>query len=133
MIETHIKISGLFFLALSFIHVFFPRYFKWQTELANISQINRQMMYVHCFFIGLILFLLGLLCISSSSEIVSTILGKRISVGLSIFWIARLLIQFFGYSKELWVSKKKETIINITFILIWSYISSVFTINSVTS
>ena len=58
------------------------------------------MMTVHTFFIALIVFLMGLLCLTSSNELIETNLGKKISLGLGIFWTVRLFIQFFGYSSD---------------------------------
>ena len=86
------------------------------------------MMQVHTFFIALTVFLMGLLCVTSSNEIVNTHLGKKISLGLAVFWAIRLLIQLFGYSPALWKGKPFETFIHILFALIWCYISSVFII-----
>ncbi len=59
------------------------------------------MMYVHTFFIAFVVFLLGVLCLTSTSELTATAFGKRIALGMGIFWSARLTIQFFGYSTEL--------------------------------
>lgn len=124
--ELNIKIIGIILLLLALAHVIFPRYFKWSIELLNISLINRQMMYIHTFFIALILLLMSILCLTSANELVETRLGNKIALGLAIFWTARLLIQLFGYSAELWKGKRKETIIHIVFTLLWSYMSVIF-------
>jgi len=84
------------------------------------------MMAVHTFFIALTVFLMGLLCLTSSSELIETNFGKKISLGLGIFWTARLFIQFFVYSTDLWKGKKFETIIHFIFSLLWTYLSVVF-------
>ncbi|HEU5052831.1 MAG TPA: hypothetical protein VFT78_06950 [Hanamia sp.] len=55
--------------------------------MSSISHINRQMMYVHAFFIAFIVFLMGLLCLISSNELITTTFGKRIALGLGIFWL----------------------------------------------
>lgn len=124
--EVHLKLVGIILIVLSLAHIVFPKYFKWEDELRNISLINRQMMYVHTFFIALVLFLMGMLCITSAKDLITTKLGNRISLGLSMFWMARLTIQFFGYSPELWRGKTMENIIHVIFILLWIYISTVF-------
>lgn len=113
-------------MALAIIHAIFPKYFQWKKELQSLSLINRQMMYVHTFFIALVVFLMGVLCITSADEIVMTTLGKRLALGLGVFWFCRLLIQFFGYSKNLWRGKTFETIVHIVFSLLWIYLSVVF-------
>jgi hypothetical protein len=84
--ELQIKIIGGLFILLAFLHVFFPKYFKWKQELDSLSLINRQMMYIHMFFIAFGVFLLGLLCLISSDALLDTAFGKRISLGLGIFW-----------------------------------------------
>lgn len=124
--ELHLKIIGTLLVILSFIHIVFPRYFNWSKELSGLSLINRQMIYVHTFFIALVLFLMGVLCITSSTEIVGTVLGHRIAFGLGIFWLIRLLIQFFGYSHKLWKGKVFETTIHIIFSAFWAYLTIVF-------
>jgi hypothetical protein len=83
-------------------------------------------MYVHTFFIGLVVFLMGLLCLTSSDDLIKTEFGKRITLGLGIFWTTRLIIQFFGYSPKLWKGKTFETTIHILFSLLWTYLSVAF-------
>lgn len=124
--ETQIKIIGLFLIVLALIHVIFPRYFNWDQELKSLSLVNRQIMVVHTFFIALVVLLMGLLCLTSSSELVNTPLGNRLALGLGVFWAARLLIQFFGYSSALWKGKRFETLVHIVFSLFWVYLSIVF-------
>lgn len=124
--EIHFKIIGVLLIALALVHIVFPKYFNWDKELKSLSLINRQMMTVHTFFIALIVFLMGLLCLTSSSELIETNLGKRISLGLGIFWVVRLCFQFFVYSPELWKGKKFETFMHIIFSLLWAYLSIIF-------
>jgi hypothetical protein len=59
------------------------------------------MLYVHSFFIAFVVFLMGLLCLTSGTELATTVLGKRIALGLGIFWMTRLFFQLFGYSSIL--------------------------------
>lgn len=92
--ELHLKITGALLVLLAMLHLIFPRYFKWKVELSSISHINRQMMYVHAFFIAFGVFMMGVLCLTSSNELITTTFGKRIALGLGIFWLTRLLIQF---------------------------------------
>ncbi|PHS63400.1 MAG: hypothetical protein COB12_09645 [Flavobacterium sp.] len=124
--EIHYKIIGIILIALAFVHVIFPKYFKWEKELKSLSLINQQIMKVHTFFIALVVFLIGLLCLTSSNELINTELGKRVSLGFGIFWSFRLLIQFFGYSTKLWNGKRMETIVHIIFSILWAYLSYIF-------
>ena len=124
--EIHIKIIGVILIALSLVHVIFPKYFNWDVELKSLSLINQQMMKVHTFFIALTVFLMGVLCLTSSYELTTTALGKKISLGLGIFWTIRLFTQLFGYSSTLWKGKRFETTVHIVFSAFWIYLSVIF-------
>jgi hypothetical protein len=124
--EIHFKIIGVSLAVLALVHVIFPKYFNWKEELKSLSLINRQMMMVHTFFIALSVLLMGLLCLTSSTELTQTNLGKTISLGLGIFWTLRLFVQLFGYSARLWRGKTFETAIHVLFTLFWTYLSVVF-------
>lgn len=126
--ELHLKIIGILFILLALIHIIFPKYFNWKEELAPLSLINRQMMMTHTFFIALTVLLMGLLCVTSYVDLIHTNLGKKISLGLGVFWCFRLVFQFFGYSSKLWKGKRFETIVHILFSVLWIYTSVVFLI-----
>jgi hypothetical protein len=124
--ELHLKIIGALLIIVALLHFSFPKYFNWTQELRSLSIMNRQLMYVHSFFIALVVFLTGLLCLSSANELINTNLGKKISLGLGIFWAIRLFVQFFGYSPALWKGKRFETGMHILFSMFWTYLSIVF-------
>lgn len=122
----HIQAIGVLFVLLSLLHIGFPRYFRWREELATLSLINRQMMQVHTLFIAVLVLLIGLLCLSSAGELVDTSLGKRVCMGLGIFWGLRALVQWFGYSARLWRGKRFETLVHIALSVLWIYCTVVF-------
>jgi hypothetical protein len=124
--ELHLKIIGVILLALGCIHIIFPNYFRWKEQMQSLSMVNRQMMYVHTFFIALTVFLMGVLCLYSTEDILHTRLGRHISLGFFIFWVTRLFFQFFYYSPRLWRGKLFETTIHIIFALLWAYLSGIF-------
>jgi hypothetical protein len=128
--EVYLNIAGFLLVALALIHIGFPRYFEWRKDLGSITLINRQMMYIHTFFIGFVVLLMGILCLTSSKEILETVLGKRIALGFSIFWTLRLFIQFIGYSPRLWKGKTFETAMHVVFTIIWVYLSALFIVIS---
>jgi len=124
----HLKTIGILLMLLALLHIGFPKYFKWRKELNRLSLINKQMMEVHTFFIALVIFLVGLLCFSSPEELITTSLGKKICLGLGIFWLVRLFFQFFVYSSKLWKGKRFEATMHILFAFFWTYLSAVFLI-----
>jgi hypothetical protein len=124
--NTHLQIIGSLLIVLSFIHIIFPRYFNWKTELKTLSLINRQMMIVHTFFIALTVLLIGLLCVTSYTELINTSLGRTICLGFGVFWGIRLIFQIFIYSSKLWKGKLFETIVHLIFTFFWIYLSTTF-------
>ena len=124
--ETHLKIVGSLMVALSLMHIVLPKYFRWERELAPLSMVTRQIVYVHTFFIAFVVMLMGLLCLSYAHELVHDPFGKIISLGLSGFWLTRLVFQFFVYSPELWRGKKFETAVHAVFSSAWIYFTGVF-------
>lgn len=124
--ELHLSIIGYLLVLLAIIHLIFPKYFNWKQDLNGLLLINRQMMYVHTFFIALVVLLIGLLCLTAPNELCETKLGSKIALGLFLFWFIRLLIQFFGYSSLLWKGKKLETTIHVCLTILWTYMSIVF-------
>ncbi|PKB41853.1 hypothetical protein AX016_3467 [Cellulophaga sp. RHA19] len=124
--QIHLHIIGILLMVLALAHIFFPKYFNWRTELQPLALINRQMMTTHTFFIALTVFLMGLLCVTSATELIKTTLGNKLVLGLAVFWSIRLFFQFFVYSKNLWKGKKFETTIHIIFSGFWVYLSTIF-------
>ena len=111
----HLKIIGVVLIALAMIHIIFPKYFNWEKELSSLSLINPKMMTIYSYFFTLTAFFISLLSLTSSNELVNTVLGKKISLGLGIFWLVRLFVQFFVYSHLHWKGKRFETTVHILF------------------
>jgi hypothetical protein len=129
--ELHLKITGIVLIILALVHIVFPRYFDWKGDFKTVSLINKQMMYVHAFFVAVTVLLMGLLCVYCTEDLVHTRLGKQISLGLFIFWALRLIFQFVVYSPKLWKGKRFETIMHIVFSLLWVYVTVVFLLISI--
>lgn len=121
-----LEINGALLLALALLHAVFPRRFRWKEELREVSLLTRQILHVHTFFIALAVGLMGLLCLFSASALLDTELGRRLCAGLFVFWLCRLLVQFFGYSSTLWRGKAFETSVHVVFTLLWLNLAACF-------
>jgi hypothetical protein len=124
--ELHIKIVGILHMLLALMHFILPNYFKWDKELTSVSLITKQILYVHTFFIAFTVFLIGLLCLLFSGDLITTSFGRTICIGLFIFWFTRLVFQFWVYSPKVWRGKKFETVMHAVFSGLWLYFSTVF-------
>ena len=127
--EIHIKIVGSLLIALSLMHIIIPKYFKWEQELTSLSLITKQILYVHTFFIGFIVLLMGLLCLNYSHELVHDPFRRVITLGLFGFWLTRLIFQFFVYSPKVWRGKRFETVMHVVFSFLWLYFTGVFLVS----
>ena len=126
--EVHLLICGILQIGLAILHIIFPKYFNWKQELASLSLINRQIMYIHTLFIAIAVGLMGILSITEAEALVNTNLGQKICLGFGLFWLIRLFVQFFGYSSRLWKGKPFETVIHIFFSGLWLYLSGLYLI-----
>jgi hypothetical protein len=124
--DALLKVAGGILLGLAVLHAFFPTYFKWKDELSTITPLTRQIHYIHTFFIALTVLLNGLLYLTCTTDLLTTPLGHRISLGFFIFWACRLILQFFGYSSSLWRGKPFETVMHFLFSLLWFFLTAVF-------
>jgi hypothetical protein len=128
--QTLLEITGYLLVGLALLHGVFPRYFRWREETAALGLLTRQILHIHTFFIALTVFLMGLLCVSSAADLLNTPLGRRICLGMAVFWGIRLIIQFFGYSSKLWRGKVFETCAHIGFTLFWIWLTGLYLIAS---
>lgn len=128
--QTLLEITGGLLIGLALLHAVFPRYFRWKEETGGLSLVTRQILHVHTFFIALTVFLMGLLCLTSAADLMHTPLGRRICLGLGVFWGIRLVIQLFGYSSKLWRGKPFETLAHVVFTLFWTWLTALFLIVS---
>jgi hypothetical protein len=124
--EAHLKIAGILLIVLACVHIVFPQRFEWKKDLRGLTLINRQMMYVHTFFVFVMVLLMGVLCLLCTDDLVHTRLGRQVSFGLCVFWGLRLFFQFFVYSPKLWRGKLFETTMHVVFALLWVYLTGVF-------
>jgi hypothetical protein len=121
-IAIHIKTVGALLLMLAAAHVVFPKRFNWREELARLSLLNRQIFLVHCFFICLLLVLMGTLSVFYTDALLQpSPLARLVLFGLTLFWGLRLLTQLFVYDRALWRGNRFNTVAHFLFTGFWSY------------
>ena len=127
MLRLHLQIVGSSLLLLSIMHVVIAKRLNWKQDLSSLTPINRQIFYVHAFFICLVLSLIGALCLLEPSSLLSrTPLARLVLIGLVIFWGTRLVFQWFVYDAAHWRGNRTNTAVHLLFTLLWSYYTLVF-------
>jgi hypothetical protein len=126
-LSVQLKIAGASLLLLAVAHAFFPRRFNWTEELGRLSRLNRQMFQVHTFFIGLVLFMFGLLSFCFTGALLQqTSLARVVLGGLVLFWLARLGVQLFVYDPGLWKGHRFNARIHWLLTFLWTYYAAIF-------
>jgi hypothetical protein len=126
-LTLHLKIAGATLLFLGLAHAFFPRRFNWKGELSAVSPLNRQIFQVHCFFVGLVVGMFGLLALLFTPALLErTALARVILAGLVLFWLARLIVQLFVYDRALWRGHRFNSCVHLLFTFFWAYYAAIF-------
>jgi len=122
-IRLHLQIVGALLTALGAAHALFGRYFGWKKELERVSLLTRQVFEVHTFFIGLLLVLLGACSLFYADALLEPgPLPRAILAGILIFWLCRLLVQWFVYDPAIWRGRPFYTLMHVAFSLFWIYV-----------
>ena len=118
-----LKLAGLLLMLLGVAHTLFGRYFRWDTELASLSLLTRQIFEVHCFFIALTVGLTGACTLFYTDALVySGALSRVVLTGFVLFWLIRLVFQLFIYDSEIWRGRPLYTFMHGLFSLLWVYL-----------
>ena len=108
-------------------HAFFSRYFGWERELAEVSLLTRQIFFVHSFFIALGVVLGGagsFLC--ADALLRPGALSRTLLAGMTVFWLCRLLAQFFAYDARIWKGDRFRTVMHVAFSALWIYVTATY-------
>lgn len=122
-VHLHLKVAGALLLGLGLAHSLFGRCFKWEKELAQLSLLTRQIFLVHCFFVSLLLVLIGACSLFYTNALLgSGTLSGVILTGFVGFWLIRLAFQFFVYDPAIWRGRRFYTVMHVVFSIFWSYL-----------
>jgi hypothetical protein len=126
-LRFHLEIIGILQILLALTHIGFSRRFGWREETARLSLLNRQIFYVHTFFICVVLGLFGLLNLAYAEELLKPgALAKAVLLGITLFWTARWFVQFFVYDTRLWKGNRFNTMMHVAFSAMWTYFVCVY-------
>jgi hypothetical protein len=123
----HLRVVGAMLMLLGLSHVFFDRYFGWRKELGSVSLLTRKIFFVHTFFIGLGVMMAGavsFLCAAALLE--PSALSRAILAGMAVFWLCRLLAQWFAYDAAIWRGNRFRTFMHVVFSTLWIYVTATY-------
>jgi hypothetical protein len=127
MLTLHLQIVGVLLMALGLSHMFFNRYFGWEQELATVSLLTRRIFFVHTFFIGLGVVMAGAGSLLYASALLHPgALSRAILAAMVVFWLCRLLAQFFAYDAAIWRGDRFRTTMHVAFSVLWVYVTATY-------
>ena len=126
-LTVHLRIVGVLLMVLGLSHVFFNRFFGWERELASVSLLTRKIFFVHTFFIGLGVATAGAGSLLYAGALLEPgVLSRAILVGMVIFWLCRLLAQWFAYDAAIWRGDRFRTAMHVAFSALWIYVTATY-------
>lgn len=125
--EIHLRITGLLLLLLVVLNLYVPRRFRWGEEIQRLSLFTRQVFVVHAGFIVLILAMMGFLCLVFAHDLLApSRLARLMLIGLLLFWVARLAVQWLVYDARLWRGHRFNTVMHYLFTTMWCYFAATY-------
>ena len=101
LLTLNLTAAGTVLVGLGVLHLALPAVLGWRRELAGSSALNREVSYVHCFFIGLACVLWGLLPLTAGRLLLQPGPVTRIVlIGAVTFWASRLVIQLVVFNRH---------------------------------
>jgi hypothetical protein len=127
LLTLNLTVAGVLLVGLGVLHIALPAVLGWHRELAGVSALNREVSYVHCFFIGLACVLWGLLPLSAGRLLIQPGLVTRlVLIGAVVFWAGRLVIQLVVFNRHARQSAAWLALSTAGTIL-WLYLTAVWT------
>ena len=122
-----LQIAGAGQIALALAHAGFPKPLRWREDTAQLSPVNRQIFWVHTYFVALTVGLLGALSLCCANALLTPSPLTRPVLGICVvFWGFRLYCQYFVYQPELWRGKFLETAVHVLFTFLWAALTLLY-------
>ena len=101
--ELLIWSGGLFHVAFVVFHLTFWKLFRWESELAKLTALNRAAVQVLNISLTLVFIVFAYVSLMHTSALLETGLGRSLTLSIAVFWYLRAIQQvvFFGLRKTL--------------------------------
>jgi hypothetical protein len=109
------------------VHAALPRALGWATELGGLSLLNRQVSYVHCYFVGLTCALWGLLALTAGAALREPHpVTRGLLVGAVVFWGSRLVVQLGLFNPAHAGTSGRWRAASLAGTALWAYLTAVW-------
>lgn len=104
MMESLIKLGGIYNIILVVFHLSFWQIFNWEDDLRSLSVLNKSTMQVVNLSLTIVFVIFAYISLVHTSELLSTPLGKSLLVSMALLWFARSTMQVIFYKLKHWSS-----------------------------
>ncbi len=92
--KTFVTIGGVLSIVFGIFHLSFWKLFDWKNELSNLSPDNSNIVQMLNIGTSIVLLSFGYILLFNRKEIMNTRIGKTLLSVLSIFYLARFIMEF---------------------------------------
>ena len=123
-----LRLAGLMMVGLVIANFVASKRFRYAANLETSDTIVRQIFYVHCGYIILIIGALALLCLAWPTLLLEEGMGRIVSGFFAIFWGSRVAVQMTYYDSEL---RRDERFWDIFFLAVFLSLATIFTLTAI--
>lgn len=117
------RAAGLIMMGLVVANFVGAKRLGYASGLVGATTIVRQIFYVHCGYIVLLISGLSLLCLAWPELLLAGELARLLCGFFAIFWLSRVLVQLFYYDPEL---RAKERFWDVFFLIVFGLLGLIF-------
>lgn len=105
--ETLLRLGGIMQLGILTASALVPGTLKWRKELAGLSALSRQLIWVHGGYIVLTIAAMGLVSLCEATELAGgSLLARSICLFVAVFWSVRLTIQLLLFDGQPYLTRR---------------------------
>lgn len=127
-LEIGLRGAGLILLGLVVANFFAAKRWRYADNLAGSSAMVRQIFYVHCAYIVVIMAALAVLCLGWPELLLEGRMGRALCGFFGLFWGSRVVVQLTYYDKEV---RRRDRGWDVFFFGVFAVLSAVFTLAAI--
>ncbi|RYU91709.1 hypothetical protein EWM62_07160 [Mucilaginibacter terrigena] len=122
-----IQIAGLAQIVLVFGSLAVPRILNWSAELAKLQPLIKQMFWTYAAYILVINLCFGLVSLLAYKDLLNgSLLATLVTAFIAVYWISRVLIQFFYFDRKGFPTGKWHTFAEVLLVSLFISLSMVY-------
>lgn len=123
LLESFLRLAGLISVGLVVANFVAPRRLGYARSHTGAETLVRQIFYVHCAYIVLLIAALAVLCLGWPGLLLEPGMGRVVSGFFTLFWGSRVVVQLTYYDPE---HRARERFWDVFFLLVFSTLAAIF-------